>query len=366
MKPKAQEYRLNKPEVVYYHLLSAACRDLQVDQNTTNLVLGLARARDWKALIRFAKNVSSQMYGDSSEHFRWAQLSSLIVKVPFPGVGKNVLRDAAWTKFLQAEHSCKRTNQRFLALERATTLGAKRFPAAMYQRLLRARELILRVLGEKPDLSQVYELARFGPGSTVDLGGDATHLLRKVDALTVVPSAAPYAVGLLWSHAQLREQFCDTRGGVHCLDPEKFRVEVLRRLNYCDYNKIAFVPKNAETDRTIGAEGAVTGLIQLGFGNLIAQLLKTVARIDLTDQTRNQALARAGSQGGHDPIVTIDLKGASDSLARLVVKFFLPGRWHDALAACRSPEYLCKVKGVRARYEKFTSMGMASASRSKL
>jgi hypothetical protein len=84
--------------------------------------------------------------------------------------------------------------------------------------------------------------------------------------------------------------------------------------------------------------------------------LKAVSRIDLSDQTVNQRLAYAGSLGGYDPYVTIDLASASDSISIELVKELLPSDWFSFLNELRSPSYI-SPQGEEIRYEKFCSMG---------
>jgi len=121
-----------------------------------------------------------------------------------------------------------------------------------------------------------------------------------------------------------------------------------------DFNKIVMVPKTAKTHRTIAIEPLLNGYVQKGVDLFMRSCLKAYG-IDLSDQTRNQKLARIGSSGEFNTFVTIDLSSASDSIAIETVRDLLPPEWFNFLCRIRSPRY--ESAWGSGTYEKFASMG---------
>jgi hypothetical protein len=108
-------------------------------------------------------------------------------------------------------------------------------------------------------------------------------------------------------------------------------------------------------ERTIAVEPLLNGFVQKGVDLFFRKRLKRVG-IDLSDQSRNQELAREGSLKGEiDPFVTIDLSSASDSLSTEVCRYLLPPDWFDFLNQIRSRRY--RLVGEEFTYHKFVSMG---------
>jgi hypothetical protein len=121
-----------------------------------------------------------------------------------------------------------------------------------------------------------------------------------------------------------------------------------------EWNRVTFVPKNWKTDRTIACEPEGNLPLQLAFDTYAKRRLKRLWRIDLTNQFRNQEMAREGSICGK--YATIDLKAASDSLAYNTVRWLLPERWFQYVNDIRSPLYRLD-DGSCHSYSKFSSMG---------
>jgi hypothetical protein len=116
------------------------------------------------------------------------------------------------------------------------------------------------------------------------------------------------------------------------------------------------VPKTAKIHRAIPIEPLLNGFIQTGCDQYLKEKLLLRAGIDITDQSRNQGLAYQGSlPGWFNPLATIDLSAASDSIAIETARDLLPPAWFDFLNSIRSPCF--SVDGVEKRYEKFSSMG---------
>jgi len=99
--------------------------------------------------------------------------------------------------------------------------------------------------------------------------------------------------------------------------------------------KVAFVPKSAKTRRTIVVEPGLNSFFQKGVGSYIKDRLSHYD-IDLSDQTRNQDLAKRGSERGD--LATVDLSMASDCVAQELVWNLLPLDWSIFLDQLRTPD----------------------------
>lgn len=116
-------------------------------------------------------------------------------------------------------------------------------------------------------------------------------------------------------------------------------------------NRVEFVPKNYKTDRTIACEPEGAVALQLAFDRFTKMRLRKFG-IDLSDQSRNQDLAREGSI--YDNLSTIDLSMASDTVSFNAVALLLPNDWLTFLKRNRA-EF--GGGSVDCKYAKFSSMG---------
>lgn len=335
---------------IYAGLLAAFVEDVETQCPVTSPVVqaakdvaGAVRNRDYNRAIDYAEAAAQQMYSSTEEQFFSAQLAALVVKMPFTGPDFAPER-RAWEKFQAAEESCREANQRLKGWN----------PYEQY--FQHARGWILRTIGEEPDLQEISKCCGFGPGASVGVHGNTTHAGRKlsVSKWTVTPTCSSYARAFMSGDAHIWEQL------IPCHQPHPqalraFGAAFGERLEYIDYNKITLVPKKAKVHRTIAIEPLLNGYVQKGIDMFLRSCLLRVG-IDLSDQTFNQRLALLGSKGGIDPVVTIDLSAASDSVSREIVRTLLPPAWYDLLNNTRSPCYLTEAGDI-VRYEKFVSMG---------
>jgi hypothetical protein len=242
-------------------------------------------------------------------------------------------QQVAWEKFVESETKCAESNDLF----RRYFAGGFSFLPRVESVLFRAQRKISAVLGDVPELSQLR--LRFGPGATTQVKKKDASARRKLaqtfasseDAIRLLPEVL--AEVPLWSG-------CPADQGVVSVPVEIHE------------GRISFVRKNAKTDRTIGVEPMLNSFVQLGIGSYIAQALRREG-VDLTDQTRNQRLARTGSLTGE--VATLDLSSASDLISNGVVESLLPYDWWDFLRTFRTGRFVTP-KGV-IRLEKFSSMG---------
>lgn len=319
---------------------------------TYTSLLGAIRARHWNKVVESVESLDMQSHSSVQDLYVKTQLVALVKKFPFtPDELKGFdPEQTAWKKFLQSEHRCKRQNQRF---------GLLRYGVGFTHGdlLIDARRYIRKVLGSSPNLPRIYAQCDWGPGANVGVSGDRTNLARKFLARkwSVTRLALSYCTEALWSNDQLRHLILPGRGGIVCLDREVFSRLVRERVQLVTSNNVNFVPKTFKTFRSIASEPLLNGFLQKGIDNEIRNRLRTIAKIDLSDQLENQRLAQAGSRGGFNPYCTLDLSSASDSISIAVARLLLPSDWFELLNSARSHQY--SYRGSVRTYEKFVSMG---------
>jgi len=313
-------------------------------------LLGTLRARRWADLLEWADRPSPQMYDSDTTYFVDCQLAALVRKYPFTPyqIPKLDPEATALKKFLSAEHRCKWLNRKFSAKRKRFDEYAQ---AKAYM-----RSFIEKMIGSSPDLQSIYDRCDFTSGASIQVNGNTTSIARKIFAQrwTVTPSALPYVIPALWSNFQIRS--CVLPGAIVCYDREDFGRRVKERIEYVNYNNVSFVPKTAKTHRSIAVEPLLNGFIQKGIDEVLRAHLRR-GGFDLSDQSRNQALAREGSLGGFNPFVTIDLSSASDSISTELVRDLLPPDWFELLSCTRVPQYMVPGTSNTVKYEKFCSMG---------
>jgi len=239
-------------------------------------------------------------------------------------------------KFYESEVSCLRTNQILNAYSR----GDFSFPRDVQSVISRAARKIEQVLGPVPSLSELELL--FGPGATTSVQKRNACARTKLSA---VPSCSENMLPLV--PALLAET--PHYAALHSTSEDEETWSTPVELHP---GKIAFVPKNAKTYRTVMTEPTLNALAQAGFGRVITARLRRVG-IDLEDQTLNQRLALEGSLTG--ALATLDLSSASDSISTELVAELLPYEWFSALSLCRTPTVL--IDGKELLLHKFSSMG---------
>jgi hypothetical protein len=237
-----------------------------------------------------------------------------------------------------AELQCRRVNEYF---GQTCPLGG------VAQAVSLARRKIKMVLGKVPSLDRLR--FRFGPGASTTVKRAhacfenklATPLVCSEEMLSVVDEVLRECPPWALHHADSEASYeTDYERVVNC------RVVV-------DTSKLIFVEKNAKTHRPICVEPLLNGFVQLALGGYLKERLRVRAKQDLSDQTRNQELAKASSVSGR--LATIDLSSASDTLAFSVVFDLLPEEWVDLLASFRTGHM--EYAGREYELEKFSSMG---------
>jgi len=316
--------------------------------------------------IPLAKALLSQQYDSAETHFVNAQIGCFVKKYPFEG-DVNVRRENALLKFLRGE----RRNRHFNALLRRRRLAHWSTESDVPHGISldtnpfvgNMRRYIRRVIGESPPLSKMVENCRWGPGSVVGVNGQYTHFARKLlsEKWTITPAALPYALTaakrypMFWELLGLSRILRDDLE-VICIDSEEFDRRFTQRCQFVQHNKIAFVPKDADCDRTIASEPLINQWLQLAVDWQMKTALRRVG-LDLSNQTPNQIMARQGSiLGWFNNYCTIDLKNASGSIYTELVRELLPPAWFAMLNSIRSPSWRLDKEGP-VKYQGFVSMG---------
>lgn len=309
----SQEHLANFVEVVL--------TDLGTD--TALQILSAFRNRDFTTI----RSLGFPELVDVSDHhsFRrnWLALSLLRKAVLFSEPA-NVRRSAAIQKWKDGEAMCAETNARLAGL-------CPRNEDAWFNPVIhRATRLVAQVLGEIP--SDLLDLGYFGPGVSSSCVGDTTSGYNKLLASPeVTPSlrnlgAVAISSVTAWASSVL--------GAIGDQGETRPSTVLPSALPLVPGNKVTVVPKDPWCDRTISIEPTVNGWVQGAIGKHIFMRLRRVG-IDLRDQTRNQELARLGSNGSL-PLATLDLANASNTISIELVRMLLPSDWFSLLDAARS------------------------------
>lgn len=190
-----------------------------------------------------------------------------------------------------------------VALDPFIEHNAKLFIAEAFERYNTRRD---------PDLFQVAfdhrhvdEYWRFGPGASNCVKG--THTVEKI----IQPMSATVLAYPLVN--RLRRNNAYFNG---CYKPENDGITLV------EGSRLTTVPKNESKERTIAIEPSGNMALQLGVGEYITDVLRSVG-LDITkQQPLNKALACIGSIT--DGLATIDMQSASDMISIPLVQRLLP------------------------------------------
>ena len=273
------------------------------------------------------KGLDPLNYTDPAKFFDDYQAVKLLAK--FPGLKTGIDTQAvAYKKFLAAEVECLKANMRM----RDRASGATQVDPRVDRIFESAKRKIASILGRVPSYEELD--FRFGPGATFGVRGETSPYNKVIADLECTDAMVD----------RLPEFLEEFPGWIQ---PGLHDVRVLPG------SQLAFVPKDATTDRPICIEPLLNGLMQKGIGSWIRNLLKRVG-LDLNDQTINQNLAKLALKAG---LSTVDFASASDTIAYLVVLELLPIEWVHFLDRCRSPNFWDGNHWVS--FHKFSSMGNA-------
>lgn len=312
----------------------------------------LYKNREHRQLVELTAEVDHYPY-DSDCYAAAYQSTSLFRKCVGLETGINV-KEVALRSAAEAEVKNRETNHFFRLKRSGLVTGLLDGHAD------RIMSTIAKILGDCPSVAVLQcesasadvhyeELVNLGVprdvgwsnGRTTSASGDHLSQLRKyLSTCDVTAMARPYALGLLSDSPgwQVLARNSAKNGGL---------VRTVRG------NVLTVVPKNAKTDRVICYEPHMNIRLQLAAGGYIRDCLRKVG-VNLQDQSIQQRRARFGSR--HGRLATIDLRSASDRLAKEVIWELLPIDWACLLDDLRSHETYWPDGQWRLN-EKFSSMG---------
>lgn len=217
--------------------------------------------------------------------------------------------------------------------------------------LRRHRRLLRNILGTSmKHLPAIMAGAYFGPGTNIGVRFGASSLYDKVTCkrLTCTEELAPYALSFVNGNDFLARALIGSDGPVSLTELQ---------LDIVEGAKLAFVPKNAKTDRSITVEPLLNSFVQNGIGKCLRAIIARKTSMTLNDQQKNQYAARHAVS---NKWATVDLRDASNSITTEFVRNSLElcRGWFHLLDLTRSKRYLCPLisKGPKT-FSLFSGMG---------
>lgn len=301
----------------------------------------LLRYEDFEQLVSMRVDPKHYLDWEAERFWRDTSAVSLLRKCQGLPINRDLHRESV-ENFFSLERMCYRSNLRLAPYLRPGLYQDENKDVSSY--FGRVRKIISKILGPLPDLSVLD--ARFGPGATY---GDKGRYITVPDKISSKPTLTSGAICSLpdWSHSLWAKAHS-------ALGQELLLVEG---------NRFTSVPKDCTKNRGIAVEPSINSFYQLGFGRFIRSRLRRVG-IDLTNgQDIHRQVACEASIRGH--LATVDLRNASDTISKNLVKILLPERWFSALDSFRSPRSRVErkdlsfdsVNGDQVFLEKFSSMG---------
>lgn len=318
-----------------------------------NCLYPLASAEEWEG--------PAKLGSVSVRDIRLLRLLTCFQKYDFPNSPFNT-EQRALEIFKKFEDLCRKTNLdpifRSFKNEIDDDPMLSTFDNVVTTDVMRnARLFIQKVIGVKPDLETFSRSLRHGPGASVGRRGKDAYLLCKFAApIDCSPSALEIFRSVhdsddRWSRSST-QLWLDATRDLH-YDDQSFVPYKDWLVSQAEHSVITFVPKDAEKRRTICIEPTANVYLQLGVDGIFRSALKKWG-VDLDTQSKNQKLALQSSLDGR--LVTIDLSGASDSIARVWLELF-PHHWAVFLSALRVDKGICSTNGEEYLFEKLSAMG---------
>lgn len=215
-----------------------------------------------------------------------------------------------------------------------------------------ARSIIRRAFrsfNQEAVRSIVEKEAYFGPGTNQGHKGSTLDMFKKASRLSCTRELVPFALSIINGDPAFAALQLKTKHLSSVLPPHPVCVEDSR---------VTTVPKNAKTDRAITVEPHLNSYLQNGLGMWMRkQLAQMTPCLDLSDQGRNQELARQASNCLK--LTTVDIENASNSLTySCVIDLFGKGsklfRFMDLI---RSRRYTVGKGTTVFEFHMFSGMG---------
>ena len=291
--------------------LSGICADL--GGPVANKLFEFVLAKDYKSVIDYNLDYETIETNDAVYS---RQIQGFFQKLEDLNLGIDK-GEAAAIRFVQAERMCLETNRRLAYHSRKPSQRDPSVDVILHYAIRKISD----VLGTCPSLDVLP--FQFGPGANTNVKASEANPRAKLSVeLECSNELSPY----------LSEFLYETPCWVANSAIQESESSWVVRVNVSS-GKLAFVPKNAKTFRSIVIEPILNSFFQKGVGSYIRDRLQ-YSGIDLRDQTRNQRLAMIGSVDGS--LSTIDISMASDCLAYELIHTLLPYEWADLLSRLRT------------------------------
>lgn len=339
---KTESSLTGSPEDLLFGLVRDVCEAVSTPRSLAVWLLFSNREH----LQLLSLEIDALWYQDAHSFADDYLVTSFLSKYPYLETGIDT-KTQAMVNFLSFEDQCRRTNRdlekRLLSNERAA-----RVTWAAAEKCKRWLPVLVppKEISERP-IAEVLNLCEWGPGVTSAVKGKALAAYKKFQG-NLETTANLIAVGVHHLVNSIPMWSTYHTSGI----PDNPSSVTPSSFTRVPGNTVTTVPKNAKTDRTIAVEPHVNAFIQRGVGKYLRKVLRRHG-VNLRSQERNQHLARIGSLTGS--LATIDLKGASDTVSRAVVRLLLPADWADFLDSLRSPCY--QLDNEWHTYHKHSSMG---------
>ena len=236
--------------------------------------------------------------------------------------------------FVASERRCKTTNDRLSRFLENGPFDESDDKIADVIKEIRAE--IARIIGHQPPAPEYF----FGPGATMsDRDGDYSVPFKICSKMTITNSAT-------W----LIPSFAKTAWG-------RYGQKVFETI---ECNRFTTAVKNAKIHRGIEIQASVNVAAQLGYGRCLRRKLRNKTPIDIKQaKPLHQNLAEKASID--ESLVTLDLKSASDTICKNLVKLLLPPEWYSLLFSLTTRKLAISEKDVDGAgtyvLERFSAMG---------
>lgn len=379
-KKRTSKVRLPKKNEYVWKILTHLIKDAEDDTREQPLVIEacqelklIVRQRSIEKYVLFCDKWSLPVLNklgkafctdESVREIRWLRLFTLAQKFDFSDSPFDQHKNAL-DKFYEFEDRCRETNMEKLFYDCwLDDIPGNFLEDTFYSPALQyASEFIRKVLDDEPMLQEFLNAVHHGPGATAEkAGNESVAILKNYPPFGVTPAAENLLKDSIISdqrwYRSLNHLYNVKRRSAN---NEEIHVEcnpfvhdvVNEFVETVDYSRILFVPKNSKTLRTIAAEPTGNVYLQLALNDVIRMRLKNRVGIDLQTQAKNQELALCGSI--HNDLVTLDLSGASDTIAHIWLTLF-PKKWAELLDRLRCPGGILP-DGTKVLFEKLSSMG---------
>lgn len=251
-------------------------------------------------------------------------------------------KERAYDEWYSVEAECRQTNRRLSNL-----MSGSGFPGTYLITVISTAQSIAQEILGNFSLPSVLKSCKWGPGATSDLRRGTYRDKKMTQNMSTTPSVLPYMKIIIENDPNWIEAIT----GFYPEGPVSL-VKSFWKLT--DSAKLTTVPKKYDIDRTIDMQPTANGFIQQGTGQYIRRRLLLRAGIDLRSQEVNQV---AAFEAVFMDDATLDLKGASDSVARSLCTLLLTKEWDQWFHTCRTSSTIGPYGAVKL--EKLSSMGNA-------